>query len=343
MKMLRKIKGKAMAVCVLVLVCAIWGGMPVSAAEAPAKPELKDPVQNEDNTSEKEEKKKEETGSEAGDSEEDGKTDDENSADVKEPEEGTGTETEPKEPDAETGSESQEPDAETETESQKPDMETKAESEEPEPEAEIEAEVKEEETVTVDPDQFQTVNLTDGILTDWQQVLEVLRGLTPEMIAGADAGSGVLMLQLKNVESIPAALKDSIASNDSGYAKIVHCGLGPGVSLVLNGASDIGGFHGISNTRVTVSSERRGKKSVATTVRFESHEDIGAVASLQVNLPECSKGTKVSVYAETVAMDEEGNVTVGENACIGTTKAGENGNVEIPIQATANYMFIYKE
>ena len=112
---------------------------------------------------------------------------------------------------------------------------------------------------------------------------------------------------------------------------------------MLNGASDIGGFHGISNTRVTVSSERRGKKSVATTVRFESHEDIGAVASLQVNLPECSKGTKVSVYAETVAMDEEGNVTVGENACIGTTKAGENGNVEIPIQATANYMFIYKE
>lgn len=83
MKMLRKIKGKAMAVCVLVLVCAIWGGMPVSAAEAPAKPELKDPVQNEDNTSEKEEKKKEETGSEAGNSEEDGKTDDENSADVK--------------------------------------------------------------------------------------------------------------------------------------------------------------------------------------------------------------------------------------------------------------------
>ena len=295
------------------------------------------------NTSEKEEKKKEETGSEAGNSEEDGKTDDENSADVKEPEEGTGTETEPKESDAETGSESQEPDAETETESQKPDMETKAESEEPEVEAEIEAEVKEEETVTVDPDQFQTVNLTDGILTDWQQVLEVLRGLTPEMIAGADAGSGVLMLQLKNVESIPAALKDSIASNDSGYAKIVHCGLGPGVSLVLNGASDIGGFHGISNTRVTVSSERRGKKSVATTVRFESHEDIGAVASLQVNLPECSKGTKVSVYAETVAMDAEGNVTVGENACIGTTKAGENGNVEIPIQATANYMFIYKE
>ena len=339
--MLRKIKGKAMAVCVLVLVCAIWGGMPVSAAEAPAKPELKDPVQNEDNTLGKEEKEKEETGSEAGDSEEGGKTDDENSADVKEPEEGTDTEAGSKE--AETGSESQEPDAETETESKKPDMETKTESEELEPEAEIEAEVKEEESVTVDPDQFQTVNLADGILTDWQQVLEVLRGLTPEMIAGADAGSGVLMLQLKNVESIPAALKDSIASNDSGYAKIVHCGLGPGVSLVLNGASDIGGFHGISNTRVTVSSERRGKKSVATTVRFESHEDIGAVASLQVNLPECSKGTKVSVYAETVAMDEEGNVTVGENACIGTTKAGENGNVEIPIQATANYMFIYKE
>lgn len=41
-------------------------------------------------------------------------------------------------------------------------------------------------------------------------------------------------------------------------------------------------------------------------------------------------------------MDEEGNVIVGENACIGTTKAGENGNIEIPIQSTANYMFVYK-
>lgn len=323
MKMLRKIKEKAMAACVLVLVCVMWGGMPVSAAEVSVKPELKDPVQNEGNALEKEaseeENEKEEIGSEEVGSKDAGETEDENDADMKEPEENT------------------EPGNVTKTESEKPD----AEADETEAKEEMEAE--EEKTVTVDPDQFQTVNLADGILTDWQQVIEVLRGLTPEMVAGGGAGSGTLVLQLQNVESIPAELKDSMASGDSGYTKIVQCGLGPGVSLVLNGASDIGGFHGISNTRVSVSSERRGKKSVATTVRFESHEDIGAVASLQVNLPECSKGTKVSVYAETVAMDEEGNVTVGENACIGTTKAGENGNVEIPIQSTANYMFIYKE
>lgn len=308
MKMLRKLKEKAIAAGVLVLVGAIWGGMPVSAAEVSVKPELKDPVQNEGNTLENEEKENEEAGSEEPGNEAIEKAGDENDADMKEPEQKT------------------EEEAAAEVEAEEPD-----------------AEAEEEEPVTVDPDQFQTVNFADGILTDWQQVLEALRGLTPEMIAGADAGSGVLMLQLQNVESIPAELKDCVSSNDSGYVEIVHCGLGPGVSLVLNGASDMGGFQGISNTRVSISSERRGKKSVATTVRFESHEDIGAVASLQVNLPECSKGTKVSVYAETVAMDEEGNVTVGENVCIGTTKAGENGNVEIPIQATANYMFIYKE
>lgn len=318
MKMLRKLKEKAMAAGVLILVGVIWGGMPVSAAEVSVKPELKDPVQKEGNTLENEEMENEETVSEETGNgelgnETAGKTENENDADVKEP----GQETE-EEPEEEVVSE--ELDAETEV-----------------------VEAEEEEPAAVDPNQFQTVNLADGILTDWQQVLEVLRGLTPEMIAGADAGSTVLMLQLKNVESIPAELKDCVSPGDSGYAKIVHCGLGPGVSLVLNGAADISGFQGIGNTRVSISSERRGKKSVATTVQFESHEDIGAVASLQVNLPECSKGTKVSVYAETVAMDEEGNVTVGENACIGTTKAGENGNVEIPIQSTANYMFIYKE
>lgn len=292
MKMLRKIREKAMAAGVLILVGAMWGGMPVSAAEASVKPELKDSVQNEDNTLENEENEKAEAGN------------------------------------GETGKD------ENETENI-----TEAEVKEPA----VEADKTEEEPAAVDPDQFQTVNLADRILTDWQQISEALRKLTPEMIAGADVGSGTLVLQLKNVENIPAELKDGIVSGDSGYAKIVQCGLGSGVSLVLNGTSDISGFHGISNTRVSVSSERRGKKSIATTVRFESHEDIGAVASLQVNLPECSKGTKVSVYAETVAMDEEGNITVGENACIGTTKAGENGNVEIPIQSTANYMFVYKE
>ena len=149
-------------------------------------------------------------------------------------------------------------------------------------------------------------------------------------------------MQMQNVESIPAAAKDSIAPGETGYTKILQCSLGSGVSIVLNGSADNSGFRGISNTNVSVASEKRGKKSVAATVQFASHEDIGAVVSLQVNLPQCSKGTKVSVYAETVAIDDEGNVTVGENACIGTTKAGENGNVEIPIQSTANYMFVYK-
>ncbi|NBI90797.1 hypothetical protein D3Z45_09445 [Lachnospiraceae bacterium] len=201
---------------------------------------------------------------------------------------------------------------------------------------------QEEQPVAVSPDQFQTVNYKEQILTDWQQILDALASLTPQALTGYGEGDKTLVLQLQNVENIPAAAKDSIGAGGTEYTKILQCSLGSGVSIVLNGSGDNGGFHGISNTNVSVASEKRGKKSVATTVRFASHEDIGAVVSLQVNLPQCSKGTKVSVYAETVAIDDEGNVTVGENACIGTTKAGENGNVEIPIQSTANYMFVYK-
>ncbi len=203
-------------------------------------------------------------------------------------------------------------------------------------------EVQEEQPAAVSPDQFQTVNYKDQILTDWQQILDALASLTPQALNGYGDGDKTLVMQLQNVESIPAAAKDSIAPGETGYTKILQCSLGSGVSIVLNGSADNSGFRGISNTNVSVASEKRGKKSVAATVQFASHEDIGAVVSLQVNLPQCSKGTKVSVYAETVAIDDEGNVTVGENACIGTTKAGENGNVEIPIQSTANYMFVYK-
>lgn len=203
-------------------------------------------------------------------------------------------------------------------------------------------EVQEEQPAAVSPDQFQTVNYKDQILTDWQQILDALASLTPQALNGYGEGDKTLVMQLQNVESIPAAAKDSIAPGETGYTKILQCSLGSGVSIVLNGSADNSGFRGISNTNVSVASEKRGKKSVAATVQFASHEDIGAVVSLQVNLPQCSKGTKVSVYAETVAIDDEGNVTVGENACIGTTKAGENGNVEIPIQSTANYMFVYK-
>lgn len=201
---------------------------------------------------------------------------------------------------------------------------------------------EEEQPAAVSPDQFQTVNYKDQILTDWQQILDALASLTPQALNGYGDGDKTLVMQLQNVESIPAAAKDSIAPGEAGYTKILQCSLGSGVSIVLNGSADNSGFRGISNTNVSVASEKRGKKSVAATVQFVSHEDIGAVVSLQVNLPQCSKGTKVSVYAETVAIDDEGNVTVGENACIGTTKAGENGNVEIPIQSTANYMFVYK-
>lgn len=199
-----------------------------------------------------------------------------------------------------------------------------------------------EQPVAVSPDQFQTVNYKEEILTDWQQILDALASLTPQALTGCGEGEKTLVLQLQNVGNIPASANDSLASGEGGYTKILQCGLGSGVSIVLNGSADNSGFNGISNTCVSVASEKRGKKSVAATVQFASHEDIGAVVSLQVNLPQCSKGTKVSVYAETVAIDEEGNVTVGENACIGTTKAGENGNVEIPIQSTANYMFVYK-
>lgn len=308
MKMLQKTKGKAIMASVLILVIAMWEVMPVSAAQMPVKPEPESSVRDEDDAIE-------------------GKEKIENSAGMEEPEQKG-------EMQGEEVRNGEGQDAEIQ------DVE----------EARLNADVGEEEAagpeeaqpVTVDADQFQTINLEVGVLTDWQQILEALKDLTPEMLANTDAGSGVLVLQLQNVGDIPAEVKESIAAGDSGYIKILQCGLGSGVSLVLNGASDMGGFSGISNTRVLVNSEKRGKKSVATTVRFESHEDIGAIASLQVNLPQCSKGTKVSVYAETVAVDEEGNVTVGENACIGNTKAGENGNVEIPIQSTANYMFVYK-
>lgn len=201
---------------------------------------------------------------------------------------------------------------------------------------------EEAQPAAVSPDQFQTVNYKEQILTDWQQILDALASLTPQALTGYGEGDKTLVLQLQNVGNIPAAAKDSIGPGEAGYTKILQCGLGSGVSIVLNGSADNSGFNGISNTNVSVSSEKRGKKSVAAMVQFASHENIGAVVSLQVNLPQCSKGTKVSVYAETVAVDDEGNVTVGENACIGTTKAGENGNVEIPIQSTANYMFVYK-
>ncbi len=206
-----------------------------------------------------------------------------------------------------------------------------------------EQEKEKEEPATVSEDQFQTVNYQGNILTDWQQILEALKELTPEALTGGGDGNGMLVLQVKNVDNIPAQVKEYITAGGQGYTKLLQCSLGYGVSVVINGAENNSGFCGISNTHVSVGSEKRGKKSVATTVRFETHENIGAVVSLQVNLPQCSKGTKVSVYAETVAVDEEGNTTVGENACIGTTKAGENGNVEIPIQSTANYMFVYKE
>lgn len=293
MKMLHKMKKKAMIAGVLVLVCVVWEGMSVSAAEMPEKSVSENSVS-------------------------------ENSAPV------TSDEVQENE-NAEGGVIEEETGQLEETED--------INKEQPD---DKEDEVQEEEQpVVVGPDQFQTINYQQEVLTDWQQVLEALKNLTPEAVTGG--GNGALVLQLQNVGNIPSEVKECIAAGDSGYTKILQCGLGYGVAVVLNGAEDNSGFCGISNTRVWVESEKRGKKSVATTVRFESHEDIGTVASLQVNLPQCSKGTKVSVYAETVAMDEDGNVTVGENACIGTTKAGENGNVEIPIQSTANYMFVYKE
>ena len=192
----------------------------------------------------------------------------------------------------------------------------------------------------VDSSQLQTLNYKTGILTDWEQINEALRTLSPDALT--DGNGGALVLRLQNVSGIPAGIKDSLASDGSGYAKYLHCNVGSGAALVFGGNTDNSGFQGVSDASVTVDSEKRGKKSMAVTVKFASHEDMGTVASLHVNLPQCSKGTKVSVYAETVSLDEEGNVDVGENACIGTTKADGNGNVEVPIQSTANYMFVYK-
>lgn len=194
----------------------------------------------------------------------------------------------------------------------------------------------------VDSTQLQTLNYKDGILTDWQQIMDGLRTLSPDALSNADSESKSLVLQLQNVTNIPAGIGNCLASDDSGYTKYLHCNVGYGASLVFSGTTDNSGFRGVSNAAVTVDSEKRGKKSMAVTVRFASHEDMGTVASLHVNLPQCSKGTKVSVYAETVSVDEDGNVQVGENTCIGNTKADENGNVEVLIQSTANYMFVYK-
>lgn len=196
---------------------------------------------------------------------------------------------------------------------------------------------------TVDSTKLQTINYQDGILTDWQKITEALSTLTPEALAGTAADASVLVLQLQNVTDIPADIKNALISTDgSGRTKMLHCNVGYGASLVFNGATDNSGFNGLSNASVSVTSEKRGKRSMATTVRFASHENLGTVASLQVNLPHCNKGTKVSVYAETITVDANGNVSVGENVCIGNTKADENGNVEIAIQSTANYMFVYK-
>ncbi len=189
--------------------------------------------------------------------------------------------------------------------------------------------------------QMQTINYKDLILTDWQQIIEALSTLSPEALTDGGAG-GTLVLQMQNVSDIPAGIKDGLAAGDSGYAKALHCNVGYGVSLVFNSNTDNSGFGGISNASATVTSEKRGKRSMATTVRFGSHENLGTVASLQVNLPQCEEGTKVSVYAETVSVDAAGNVILGENVCIGNTKADENGNVEVPIQSMANYMFVYK-
>ncbi len=293
--MLHRIKKKMTMAGVLVIVGAIWGGLPVFAAEMPVESVSENSVSENSVPVTGEEEKEDEM----------------IESDIKE-------------------EETEQP-AETEVQ----------DTDELQVENEADVVQPEEEPVTVNADQFQSINYQQTVLTDWQQVLEALATLTPEALTSG-GGGGTLVLQLQNVDNIPSEVKGSLTDGGTGYTKILQCGLGYGVSIVINGAEDNSGFRGIGNTRVWVDSEKRGKKSVATTVHFDSHEDLGAVVSLQVNLPQCSKGTKVSVYAETVAMDEEGNVIVGENACIGTTKAGENGNVEIPIQSTANYMFVYK-
>lgn len=208
---------------------------------------------------------------------------------------------------------------------------------------EVKTEVKEEpvkEKKVIDPLQFQTLNYKEETLTDWSQVIPALQSLTAEKLTGS-AGEP-LVLQLQNVCNIPAEVKDALLPGAGGSAKVLQCSMGNGATIVLNGAQDNSGFCGISNTKSTVNSEKRGKKSMAVTVRFESHQNFGALAGLQINLPQCEEGTKVSVYAETITTDAQGNVSVGENVCIGTTKADGSGNVEVPIQATANYMFVYK-
>lgn len=195
----------------------------------------------------------------------------------------------------------------------------------------------------ISSDQMQTVNYRNEVLTDWQKITEALSTLTPEALTDTSAEAPVLMLQVQNVTNIPADIKNGLATTDgSGRTKLLHCNIGYGAALVFNGSMDNSGFNGISNAGASVSSEKRGKRSMATTVRFASHENLGTVASLHVNLPQCDEGTKVSVYAETISVDANGNVTVGENVCIGNTKADENGNVEVLIQSTANYMFVYK-
>lgn len=215
------------------------------------------------------------------------------------------------------------------------------------PEAELPAEVEiaeeAEEPVLLDPDQMQSINYKQEALVEWAQITEALKNLTPDSLTNPDIDNKTLVLQLQNVKSIPVDVKDAVVTSDgSGYNKILQCNLGYGVDLVLNGAEDNSGFLGIANTNVVVASESRGKKSVATTVKFDSHQSLGTVAGLQLNLPRCAKGTKVSVYAETVTMDAQGNPSAGENVCIGNTKADDIGNVAVPIQSTANYMFVYK-
>lgn len=195
------------------------------------------------------------------------------------------------------------------------------------------------EPEVIDAYQMQTLNYQPEVLTEWQQILPALKDLTPEEVTNPDEGNKVLMLQVQNVKSIPAELKDSIAAaGESGYSKVFQCNLGYGASIVFYGTSDNSNFKGINNLNAKINTEPRGKKSVAVSVTFESHEDFGTVAGLQINLPDCKKGTKVSVYAETMT-----DGALGENVCIGTTKADEQGNVEVPIQTTANYLFLYKK
>lgn len=206
---------------------------------------------------------------------------------------------------------------------------------------EIQEEVK--APVVIDPNGLQTGNYKTETLSDWSQILEALKTLKPEDLTNPDTAGKTLVLQLQNVESIPAEMKDALAASDgSGYNKVLQCNLKYGVVLAFNGAENNSGFTGIGNAKVRVESEERGKRSLATTVRFEEHKNLGTVAALQLNLPRCGKGTKVSVYAETISTDAAGNTVVGENVCIGTTKADEMGNVAVPIQSTANYMFVYR-